>query len=911
MSGLLSALAFGQPWLLLGLLSLPVIWWLLKATPPAPERVVFPPARLIFEMVRQEETPFRTPWWLLLLRLLIAALIIIGLARPVINPGGAFQGSGPVVLLIDDGWAAAQTWPDRLKTLEDLTNRARREERTVVLLRTTADPDGVAPSPEVMSAADAGAVVRAMEPRAWAPDYLAAAKALGEAELEGSANVFWITGGIERPGASDLAETARRLGSLTVLSRPEGSSVALVRSIDGVGSEIRSVIERDESALAETFTVVLGAEDGQVLMRRQIAFQPGERSAELVESLPVEALNKVTRVSLEGRSGAGAVALVDSGLRRYRVGLTGSREPERAQPLLSEVYYLKRALGPFADVVEGEAAVLLEEKLSMLVLADVGQIVESDRLRLSDWIERGGVLVRFAGPRLAESDAGLLPVGIRQGNRALQGAMSWSTPARLAPFPDNSPFRGLPVPRDVTVHRQVLAEPSLELAERTWARLEDGTPLVTADSRGKGWLVLIHTTANTAWSNLPISGLFVEMLRRLSALSTGIEEEAQARDLQPLKVLDGFGQTTEPGPSVRPLNEAEMASTPVGPRHPPGLYGQEAVSRALNVGTGAPALAVMDDLPGGIRRDAIGGEPEREVGPWLLALAAALLIADLLLALALRGLIRLPRRSLAGLAVLGFSLTALGGGDASAQEQRVDSTVIEAALETRLAYVLTGDDRVDRMSEAGLFGLTEIMIARTSVEPAPAKALDIEADEILFYPVIYWPMSEVQPTLSDAAIRKVANHLRTGGVILFDTRDDGSPLGGGGSAAPGTMRLRQLLSRIDIGPLDPVGDGHVLTRAFYLMDTFPGRYRGGRIWAERLDSTANDGVSPMVIGGADWAAAWAMDRNGRPLAALDSNDPDQRELSYRFGVNLVMYALTGNYKADQVHVPAILERLGQ
>ncbi len=128
---------------------------------------------------------------------------------------------------------------------------------------------------------------------------------------------------------------------------------------------------------------------------------------------------------------------------------------------------------------------------------------------------------------------------------------------------------------------------------------------------------------------------------------------------------------------------------------------------------------------------------------------------------------------------------------------------------------------------------------------------------------------------------------------------------------PGTSRLRQLLSRIDIGPLDPVAEGHVLTRAFYLMDTFPGRFRGGRIWAERLETTANDGVSPLVIGGADWAAAWAMDREGRPVAALDGDDRRQREMAYRFGVNLVMYALTGNYKADQVHVPAILERLGQ
>ncbi|WP_417517745.1 DUF4159 domain-containing protein [Minwuia sp.] len=909
MSALLAGFTFGQPLILLGLLSLPVIWWLLKATPPAPERIVFPPARLIFEMVRREETPHRTPWWLLLLRLLIAALLVFGLARPVLNPGGAFSTSGPVLLIVDDGWAAAQSWQDRVATLVDLTNRADREERAVALLRTTPDPDGVAPKLEVMSAIQARNVVRAIVPRPWAPDYAATVSALENADLDRASNIFWLTSGIELDGAADLARTARRLGSLTVIDRAAGQSVMLVRSVDGEGATVRAIIERDAPSLPETATVTFSADDGRILMRRDLEFASGETRLELSETLPVEALNQVARVSIEGRDSPGAMALVDSGLRRDRVGLTGTLEPERAQPLLSDVYYLKRALGPFAEIVEGEVAQLLDRPLSMLVLADVGQIVEGDRLRLADWIERGGVLLRFAGPRLAEGEADLLPVTIRQGDRTLQGAMSWSQPARLAPFPENSPFRGLTVSRDISVSRQVLAEPTLDLPEKTWARLEDGTPLVTAEARGEGWLVLVHTSANTAWSNLALSGLFVEMLRRISALSIGIEEEARDRNLAPVRVLDGFGRSTEPGPSVRPVNEAEIANTPVGPRHPPGLYGEPAIARAMNIGARAPELAPLTGLPDSIRRNVIGGQPETNLGPALLTAAVALLIIDLLLALMLRGLLRLPRGGLAAGALV--LLMGVPGDPAAAQEEPVNKSVVAAALDTRLAYVLTGNDAVDSMSAAGMFGLTEIMLARTSVEPESPKALDIESDELIFYPVIYWPMTREQPALSDPAIRRLAAYLRTGGVVLFDTRDDGSPLGSGRSAGPGTMRLRQLLSRIDIGPLDPVGDGHVLTRSFYLMDVFPGRFRGGRIWAERLDSSANDGVSPLIIGGADWAAAWAMDRSGRPIAALRGGGERQREMAYRFGVNLVMYALTGNYKADQVHVPAILERLGQ
>lgn len=904
----LSAIAFAQPWLLLGLLGLPVIWWLLRAMPPAPERVTFPPARLLFDLVRTEETPVRTPWWLLLLRLVIAALIILGLAKPLLNPGAAFQASGPVVLIVDDGWAAAQHWRDRVATMTDLARRARREERPVMLVRTTRSPDGMAPKGELMSAEDALATIGGMVPRPWAPDRAAAEEALRQAPVASAANVFWLTDGLQSDADTALVETARRMGSLTVVGRDPAQTVMVVRPVESGGARLSVTVERDREGPAEPIAIRASGEDGQVLLRREARFPAGETTVKIDEVLPVEALNRISRIDLEGRESAGAVALVDAGLKRYRVGLSGNRAPERSQPLLSDLYYLERALKPFAEIREGETGQLMSEPLSMLVLPDIGNLVESDARRIGAWIEKGGVLVRFAGPRLAENVDDLVPVTLRQGGRSLQGTMSWAEPARLAPFGPGSPFRGLEVPDDVLIRQQVLAEPTVDLPDKTWARLEDGTPLVTAERRGDGWLVLVHTTANTAWSNLPLSGLFVEMLRRLSALSEGLEVKGEDRQLEPTALLDGFGRRVEPGSGARPLQEAKLDGLRVGPEHPPGLYGDPETGRALNVG-GVAHLAPMDALPPELGRDQIGGEPERDVGPWLLALAAALLIADLLVALAIRGLLR-PRR----VAYL-LPFVALAGmvpaDPAAAQTEEGVAGVVEAALETRLAYVVTGDESVDRMSEAGMFGLSEILRARTSVEPVEAAAVDIESDDLIFYPLVYWPMVESQPELSDAAVKRLDRYLRTGGVVLFDTRDDGVPSIGRGQVGPGTAKLRSVLARIDIGPLEPVREGHVLTRAFYLSDSFPGRYSGGRVWIERLEANTNDGVSPLVIGGADWASAWAMDDSGRSIAALDAGGRRQRELAYRFGVNLVMYALTGNYKSDQVHLPAILERLGQ
>jgi len=137
-----------------------------------------------------------------------------------------------------------------------------------------------------------------------------------------------------------------------------------------------------------------------------------------------------------------------------------------------------------------------------------------------------------------------------------------------------------------------------------------------------------------------------------------------------------------------------------------------------------------------------------------------------------------------------------------------------------------------------------------------------------------------------------------------------------GGPRDGTRALRRLIADLDVPPLAPVPEGHVLTRAFYLISTFPGRFAGGELWVEApvgdgLGSMDRDGVSPIIIGSNDFAAAWATDEGGRPLATVTPGGAEQRETANRFGVNLVMYTLTGNYKADQVHVPALLERLGQ
>jgi hypothetical protein len=239
-----------------------------------------------------------------------------------------------------------------------------------------------------------------------------------------------------------------------------------------------------------------------------------------------------------------------------------------------------------------------------------------------------------------------------------------------------------------------------------------------------------------------------------------------------------------------------------------------------------------------------------------------------------------------------------------------------------LAHVVTGDAQLDNVAHAGLRGLSQILFERTSVEPAEPIAVNLETDELAFFPFLYWPVSADQPIPSDAAYAKLNTYLRSGGMIVFDTRDADTARFGGGS--PAGRRLQQIARPLDIPPLEPIPEDHVLTRTFYLLQDFPGRHVSQDVWveaappdAERVEGmpfrNLNDNVTPIVIGGNDWASAWAVDQSGRVMYPVGRGfaGERQREIAYRFGVNLVMHVLTGNYKSDQVHVPALLDRLGQ
>ena len=593
------------------------------------------------------------------------------------------------------------------------------------------------------------------------------------------------------------------------------------------------------------------------------------------------------------------------------------------------------------------------------MLADIGNVTGEAAKQVDDFVKRGGFLVRFAGPRLEKGNDDLLPVALRSGGRSLGGALSWSSPQALANFDEASPFAGLTIPPDVSVNRQVLADPAQITPDvEIWARLKDGTPLVTATKRGDGKLVLFHITANSDWSNLPISGLFVDMLRRLSTMgkigasttqsdgTTSTTDTASPATqtvgvLSPLKTLDGFGTLKAPPPTAEPMLASAMAYSRPSLIHPPGYYGASGAPRALNVLTPKSELKPIAAIPGNVQRLTYDNATSTLLKPWMLALGLALLFADIIAVMLLQagGMRALSRRRTpATAAVLAFTCIGAcilyplnaraqaGGSDnpalgaPSQSLETTDKTAIDSTSKVTFGYILSGNRETDDTSRVGLLGLARVLEARTAVEPGEPVGVDIANDEIAFFPILYWPVLETAEVLPDAAIAKIDAYMKEGGLIIFDTRDYGQ---GGSNQLPlagkGGNALQRLLSKLDVPRLEPVPENHVVTKSFYLMRGFPGRWDGGQLWVEAITESesetsrarVSDGVTSIMITSNDFAAAWALDDRGRPIYPVVPGGEMQREMAYRSGVNIVMHALTGNYKADQVHVPALLERLGQ
>jgi hypothetical protein len=510
------------------------------------------------------------------------------------------------------------------------------------------------------------------------------------------------------------------------------------------------------------------------------------------------------------------------------------------------------------------------------------------------WIAAGGEMIRFAGPLTADQPDGLSPDPLLAGDRRLGGALTWTTPQSLAPFPDASPLSGLPVSAAANVTRQILADPTRLQAGTVWASLADGTPLVLGKPIGKGLLISVLTTANADWSNLALTGTYPALLGRLIGLAHGMPVQRNVT-LPMQRALDAFGQLVPPvGMESITANAAPQIL--VSPAHPPGYYGTGA-GLALNLG-GHVSPPVAASLPGA---EPLGTpRPPVDLGATLLDAALWLLVLDLLISLWLRGLL--------GRARLGALVGICGVVILQTMPARAQTAVPPAALQTELAYIRTGDPVTDQLSADGLGYLSALVSARSSAQLGGPVAVDPGTDDIDLFPLIYWPVLPNAAAPSAKVCSALIDYMQHGGLLLIDSQgSDASAAGSGAGFAPGAAAaLARVTACLDLPPMEPLTTANTIAHSFYILPSFAGKFVGDPVLIANAAARDADGVTPVVIGQNDWAGAWARDANGDAEQTPLPGGEDQRVIADRFGTNLVIYALTGDYKSDQSRLPAFM-----
>ena len=891
-------LAFLNPWALAALLGLPVLYFLLRITPPTPQRIAFPAIRFLEGLEPKQNTPSHTPWWILLLRLLIVALLLLALARPVLNPSRAVDSNEALLLLIDNGWAAGQNWKSIQDTAEDITRQALRQNREIYILTTTLQPS--AKTPELngpLLPSEAVANIRGLKPYPWDTDL----RDIIDIAAGFNGQIIWLSDGVKKTGYRLFSKALEKNDIPMRIYTPDDNDLPLIlKSPETLQAQPSITIDSPRDAERSLpMRIQLLGERGAILDEIVIAGEEADFPKTVNFDLPQVLQNQAASFRIVGHKGAQARYMLDGVGGPKTVGIVAPEEAVQTRQLTEDSFYLGKALEPYATVLQASLDDIIAQSPSMIVLPDIGSMPPASLNALSEWVNEGGLLLRFAGPNMSQLTAqdALTPVKLRGQTRSVQGSLSWDNPLKIKPFEQESPLYGLSIEDSIEVYEYILPEITEELSERTWATLEDGTPLITAARQEEGLVVMVHTAASPTWSNLPLSGLYVQILKRFLKFSgsTHALTQGQGGLLQPVQIMDGFGDLQSPDTSVKPVDAAQFDNIAPSPEHPPGFYGRGGLQRAMNLGdhlTTKQAIAAEENLAVHIYNQSF----EKDLVPPLLIAALCLFILDAVVMLMLSGtssrIFRPFRKPVSGVL---FCILLLSAQPAHAQENK-------AAQDLYLAYIRTGNASIDAASQKGLEILATALTNRTSAEPKGVMAVDPERDTLSFFPVIYWPINPSQDAPSSDALRNLQDYLDHGGTILVDTRDGGQ----------NNQHMRRVIGGLNIPPLTELPKDHVITKSFYLLNSFSGRFDNRPLWVESQSASGRDGVSSVIISSHDWAGLWAE------LNTVHNNNRNyivgvtrRHEMSLRFGVNLVMYALTGNYKADQVHVPHILERLGR
>tara|TARA_R110002126_G_scaffold13118_2_gene56449 strand:+ start:138347 stop:141160 length:2814 start_codon:yes stop_codon:yes gene_type:complete len=923
---LFANISFITPQILWFLLLLPALWLFFKAIPPQPKPLNLPTARFLQGIETENAANDELPWWLKLLRVVLFAFIIIAAAAPYIKPLEDLSIKGDALAIIfENSWAAAPHVEAQQDKVLSLIALAEQQKKNVIFIKTLADHEKQSRI-TLTTPSEARSIVERITLYPWKANHVTLTQDLkGNAEKLKTAKTFhWLGHGYDDGDLQSNINYLNTLGSVSYY-KPEDKDGALLikHALNADTKESHKIIQIDGAFSDNKKSLRVAAKDPfnnilSFVTLKDIRNNSNTDISALWDAVEMQdGSPNYLQVGLAKH--AGAIQYISANIIKQRVGIAAADNTinREESPLIQSLYYLSKAVEGKAPYNISSIQSLIDWKATLIIIPENYALSTNDAGILEQWVSNGGTLLRFPpNANIKQHGKALMPVELLDDERNIAGRLDWQEPLTLGTIPQDSPLNGIPEDKNLEIKRQILAAPALSHAAQSWALASDATPLITARNQGSGRIILIHTQAKPGWSNLPLTGFFINMLHRIIDISTGtriavdrntaLSESLEGALFTPYKVINIHGELINPpsGLNAQPLKTIQ--SSPLSHDLWPGIYRSNNAEIIVNLGDKLQAIRTI--YPQKLKAVIKPYLKERNINllPYFIMLIMALILAEWLCIAILSGFTYRYKRKAQNLSALLLIVlfTAIFIAPHNAQAAGTDDEA-QRANSLNLAYIKSNNLIIDSMAEKGLSYVANSLQKRTALHDVKVTGVNPAADQLAFYPVLYWPFTEGEHSPETyAALNK---YINSGGMLFIDMRN--------GRKISQTLynknsALIKLGNHLAVPLLSPLPEGHVLRKSYYLLskDNIAGRYTSGDIWLD-IGNNADDTlpedqqdsqyVARLLIGSNDWIGLWSD----------ESADIYEREKALRFAINLIMYALTGTYKQDQVHTKAILERL--
>ncbi len=659
----------------------------------------------------------------------------------------------------------------------------------------------------------------------------------------------------------------KSIESIQISAKPKQAQlVVLHHGLSEVITDKNSIIHRPKKAYAAILNAQVNdqievslfnpkAAELKVSLRNltgQLLSQSTTNSNKALLNIPQGAQQGVY-IGIEGQEHLGAFYALPFVMSQPHIQILGQEDDF---PLLDQDYFLKNALQ--------QKSLTLYNKLDRLSQTDMLILSEekADFSKLPQWVKQGGILLTFANPEITNNTyiKNLLPFPLKQQPRLLSGSLSWTGALNVTQF--TGPLKNIKPYENIKVTQQLLPLNQLTNPKNVWAKLEDGSPFISGHKYGQGYVVHIHVAADARWSSLPLSGALGQIIKQVGQLKQFVSEE-QTKNLPPFWLPNSLLKAQEPLPTV-----SEDA----------GFYGYQQVSAVKNTSEDVKKQQQYNQ-----------GTPylfEQKIKSYTATFAFLALVFALLDRLLTSQILHKYSLKKAAFIFAILSSFCLLGTKAEAK------SINEAAYQPQIAYIPTANSTSDRIIESGLNELAEVLRRRTTLDLLPAHKLQ-PTDSFGLYPLIYLSVHHKD---YKEYIEPLRQFIAQGGLLFIDRHS----LQGDQS-----ISAEKLIQQLGIQNLEVVNNKHTLNRSFYLLrGTFVGRAN----YTEDIWQQKNTDSSPVLIAKHDFTSAWAKNNKGYQKSLLHQYQ-NAREHSLRFGINLIMYALLGSYKTDQLQTEEIFKRM--